>query len=207
MIDNPGIGSIRSLLTLTESSGKGFTLKVGSIIKAQVIDVTDKGDAVLRLAAAGSDKGTAQGTVIRAFSEVPLTRGQNIFLEILGGKNNVTMRFMGISDTASEAAKQNIPVKILDMLAQLSTSRAGSSDLQELFNMLKSLPESIRAAIPEFKSLEQLLLDIKQLDGKVLKAFVETSGIAFETRLKIAMTGDPASILQNLMALQTEGDL
>lgn len=207
MIDSPGIGSIRNLLTLTESSGKEFTLKVGSIIKAQVIDVNNKGDAVLRLAAAGSDKGTAQGTVIRAFSEVPLTRGQNIFLEILGGKNNVTMRFMGTSDTASEAVKQNIPVKILDMLAQLSTSRAGSSDLQELFNMLKSLPESIRAAIPEFKSLEQLLLDIKQLDGKVLKAFVETSGIAFETRLKIAMTGDPASILQNLMALQTEGDL
>jgi len=207
MIDNPGIGSIRSLLTLTESSGREFTLKVGSIIKARVIDMNEKGEAVLRLAAAGTEKGNVQGTVIRAFSEVPLTKGQNIFLEILGGKNNVTMRFMGASDTASETIRQNVPVKILDMLAQLSTSRAGSSELQELFNMLKSLPESIKTAIPEFKSLEQLLLDMKQLDGKVLKAFVETSGVAFETRLKIAVTGDPASILQNLMALQTEGDL
>jgi hypothetical protein len=136
-----------------------------------------------------------------------LTRGQNIFLEILGGKSNVTMRFIGTSDAASENVKQNIPVKILDMLAQLSTTRADNSEFQELFNMLKSLPDSIKTAIPEFKSLEQLLLDIKQLDGKVLKAFVETSGVAFETRLKIAVLGDPGSVFQNLLALQSEGDL
>jgi len=207
MIENPGIGSIRNLLTLTQPSGKEVAFKIGSIIKAQVIDINDKGDAVLRLAATGGDKGNLQGTVIRAYSEVPLTRGQNIFLEILGGKNNITMRFMGSSDSASETIRQNVPVKILDMLAQLSTARAGNPEFQELFNMLKSLPESIKTALPEFKNLEQLLLDIKQLDGKVLKAFVETSGVAFETRLKIAILGDPASILQNLMSLQAEGDL
>ncbi len=206
MIENPGIGSIRNLLTLTQPSGKEVAFKVGSIIKAQVIDINDKGDAVLRLAAAG-DKGNLQGTVIRAYSEVPLTRGQNIFLEILGGKSNITMRFIGTSDGASETVRQNVPVKILDMLAQLSTTRAGNADFQELFNMLKSLPQGIKTAIPEFNSLEQLLLDIKQLDGKLLKAFVETSGIAFETRLKIAMLGDPGSVFQNLVALQTEGDL
>lgn len=207
MIENSGIGSIRNLLTLTPASGKEVALKVGSVIKAQVIDINDKGDTVLRLASAGADKGNLQGTVIRAYSEVPLTKGQNIFLEILGGKSNITMRFMGSASSASESVKQNIPVKILDMLSQLSTARAGNSEFQELFNMLKSLPESIKTAIPEFKSLEQLLLDIKQLDGKVLKAFVETSGVAFETRLKIAVMGDPASILQNLMSLQAEGDL
>jgi hypothetical protein len=207
MIENPGIGSLRNLLTLSQPSGKEVAFKAGSIIKAQVIDINDKGDAVLRLAAAGGDKGNLQGTVIRAYSEVPLTRGQNIFLEILGGKGNITMRFIGNSESASGTVQQNIPVRILDMLAQLSTARAGNSEFQELFNMLKSLPESIKTAIPEFKNLEQLLLDIKQLDGKVLKAFVETSGVAFETRLKIAVLGDPASILQNLMSLQAEGDL
>ncbi len=206
MIENPAIGSIQNLLTVTQPSGKEIAFKIGSIIKARVIDINDKGDAVLRLAADG-DKGNLQGTVIKAYSEVPLTKGQNIFLEILGGKSNITMRFIGSSDSASETVRQNVPVKILDMLAQLSTSRAGNSEFQELFNMLKSLPESIKTAIPEFKSFEQLLLDIKQLDGKVLKAFVETSGVAFETKLKIAVLGDPASILQNLMSLQAEGDL
>ncbi len=207
MIENPGIGSIQNLLTITQPSGKEVAFKIGSIIKVQVIDINDKGDAVLRLASTGGDKGNLQGTVIKAYSEVPLTRGQNIFLEILGGKSNITMRFMGSSDSTSESVKQNIPVKILDMLSQLSTARAGNSEFQELFNMIKSLPESIKTAIPEIKNLEQLILDIKQLDGKVLKAFVETSGVAFETRLKIAVMGDPASILQNLMALQTEGNL
>ncbi|MEW6600795.1 MAG: hypothetical protein AB1499_07475, partial [Nitrospirota bacterium] len=128
MIENPGIGSVQNLLTLTKASGREIAFKVGSIIKAQVIDINDKGDAVLRLTATGGGRGNLQGAVISAYSEVPLTKGQNIFLEILGGKSNITMRFMGSSDSASEAAKQNIPVKILDMLAQLSTSRAGNSE-------------------------------------------------------------------------------
>ncbi|MBI4682530.1 MAG: flagellar hook-length control protein FliK [Nitrospirae bacterium] len=207
MIKNPGTGNIKNLLTLTQSSGKDARFEAGSIIKAQVINITDSGDAVLRIATTSGDKNSPSGTIITAYSEVPLTKGQNIFLEILGGKDNITMRFMGYSDSSSETIRQNFPVKILDMLAQLSTARAGNPEFQKLFNMLKSLPESIKTAIPEFKSLEQLLLDIRQLDGKVLKAFVETSGVAFETRLKIAVLGDPASILQNLMSLQAEGDL
>jgi flagellar hook-length control protein FliK len=73
--------------------------------------------------------------------------------------------------------------------------------------MLKSLPHNIKATIPEFQSLEKLLLDIKQIEGKDLKAFVERSGVAFETRLKIAVLNDGGSMIRNLMALQNEGDL
>ncbi len=207
MIENSGIGNIKNLLTLTQQSGKEVILKVGSIIKAQVINITDNGDAVLRIVTTGSDKGNLQGTVIKAYSEVPLTKGQNIFLEILGGKDNITMRFIGESGKSPEALQQNIPVKFLDMLSQLSNARLGNTEFQQLLNMLKSLPQNIKAAIPEFMNLEKLLLNIKQIDGKLLKAFIETSGVAFETRLRIAVLKDPGSMLQSLVALQTEGDL
>lgn len=93
------------------------------------------------------------------------------------------------------------------MLAQLSDSRLGNAEFNQLLNMLKALPQSVKTAIPEFQNLQKLLLDIKQIDGKLLKAFVETSGVAFETRLKIAVLNNPGSMLQGLMALQTEGDL
>jgi hypothetical protein len=70
---------------------------------------------------------------------------------------------------------------------------------------MKALPGSVKSAIPELKNL-QALLDARQLDGKLIKAFVEKSGIAFETKLTIAVLKDPGQILQSLLALQTEGD-
>ena len=203
MINNPGIGNLKSLLTLIKPPEKGLSLKAGSIIKAQVIDVTDKGESVLRLASSGGET----GAVIKAQSDIPLTKGQNIFLEIVGGKGNVTMRIAGSPGSTPEALPQNVPVKLLDMLAKLSDMRACNKEFQELLNMLKSLPQNVKTAIPGMKNLHALLLDMKQIDGKLLKAFIENSGVAFETRLRIAALSDPGSLFQNLMTLQAEGDL
>jgi len=207
MIENPGIGNLRTLLTLTKPTGKSVSFKVGAIVRAEVLNTTDKGEAILRLATTGSDKGASQGTIIKAFSEIPLTKGQNILLEVLNGKNNITMRFIGNSQNTAETSQANIPAKFLNMLAQLSHAKLGNMEFHNLFTMLNSLPQSIKTSIPEFQNLGKLLFDIKNVDGKFLKAFIETSGVAFETRLKTAILNDPGSMLQNLMALQTEGDL
>ncbi|RJQ51223.1 MAG: flagellar hook-length control protein FliK, partial [Nitrospiraceae bacterium] len=88
-----------------------------------------------------------------------------------------------------------------------TAGRPGNPDFRALLNMLTSLPESIKHAIPEFEGLEKLMRDSGQLNGNVLRAFVETSGTAFETRLKVAVLKDLQSVLRNLIALQSEGDL
>ena len=49
--------------------------------------------------------------------------------------------------------------------------------------------------------------DTKGLNGNVVRAFVETSGVAFETKLKVAILRDPESVLRNIIALQSDGDL
>ena len=82
-----------------------------------------------------------------------------------------------------------------------------SGEFQQVLNMLKTLPPAIKEALPEFVNLEKLLTDISRIDGKLLRAFVETSGIALETRLRIAALSDPGSLVQSLVALQSEGDL
>jgi hypothetical protein len=199
-----GIGTIGNAMTLTRAKGSPMPFKAGAIVKAQVIEVTDRGDAVLRIT---SEKGVAQEAVIRAYSEVPLARGQNIFLEILGAKNTMTMRFIGDAGNPAESAGRSIPAKFLNLLARLSGSRMDNTEFQRLFAMIRSLPQNIRTAIPEFLSIERLMVDMSQIDGNVLKAFVETSGVAFETRLRIAVMNDPGAMLHGLLALQTEGDL
>ena len=211
MIGNPGIKNIRNLPASikppVKSSGKAFPLKIGTLVRAKVIDVNEKGGVLLRLLSGSKSKGNLQGALIKASSEVPLTKGQTLYLEILGGKESIQMKFVDDARMTSESPMQNIPPKLLDMLASLSESRLSNTEFKFILNMLKSLPQNIKKSIPEFRTLEKLLLDIKQIDGKRLKAFVETSGVAFETRLKIAVLNDSGSILRNLMALQAEGDL
>ena len=43
-------------------------------------------------------------------------------------------------EDATGALQQNIPVKILDMLARLSEARLSNSEFKELLSMLKLLP-------------------------------------------------------------------
>jgi len=111
------------------------------------------------------------------------------------------MRYVGNTENLSEPSRQSVPVKFLNLMAQLSGARADNREFHQLFAMIKSLPQNIRTAIPEFQSIEKLMVDITKVDGKVLKAFIETSGVAFETRLRIAVMNDPRSMLHSLLAL------
>ena len=101
----------------------------------------------------------------------------------------------------------NVPVKTLNVLADLSGSRLTSYELQSLIAMLRSIPNDIKVTIPEFTNLDFLLSGSKQIDGKTLKAFIESSGVALETKMKIAVLSDPGSALQNLVVLHAGGDL
>jgi len=381
MINNINIGDMRSILTSAGLSDKGLAIKAGTVVKAQVVDVAEGGNVMLRLISAGGSRQGMQGIMIKAFTEVPLAKGQNIYLEVLGGKDNIRMQFISEMENApaalqqkmpekildmlvrfsggrlgnpeirellsmlkslpdsirttipelipgnmkdapaalqqkipvkildmlvrfsegrlgnpeirellsmlrslpdsirtaipeliignlkdvpaalqqkisekildmlvrfsegklsnpeirelmsmlkslpdsirtampesvvsnmadaTGALQQKIPVKILDMLARLSEARLGIPEFKELLSMLKSLPDSIKTAIPELKWLEKLMPDTKGLNGNVIRAFVETSGVAFETKLKVAILRDPESVLRNIIALQSDGDL
>ncbi len=145
--------------------------------------------------------------IIRAKSEVLLIKGQNIHLEVVGGKKNFKMRFIGVSRSPSNALQENIPTRFLEVLAKFSESRLSNSEFKLLLKTLRSLPDSIKAALPELKGLEKLLSRITQLNDRLLKSSVETSGVLFETRLKFAVLREPGTVLQSLLALQAEGDL
>jgi len=207
MTPHISISNLRSVLTSAGLSDKGLAMKAGTVVKAQVVNVAEGGNVMLRLLSAGGGREGMQGIIIKAFTEVPLAKGQNIYLEVLGGKDNIKMQVIDEMEKSQAVPQQKIPVKILDMLARLSEARLSNPEFKELLSMLKSLPDSIKTAIPELKGLEKLIPDAKELNGNVIRAFVETSGVAFETKLKVAVLKDPESLLRNIMALQSDGDL
>jgi hypothetical protein len=198
--------NIRNLLTLKGQAGDASLLKSGTVVKAAVVDVSEDGNATLRLLLSGSKN--MQGTLIRAKSEIPLTKGQNIFLEIFGGKNDLKMRFVGDSEASSQSAPRNVPPKALNMLMQLLTARQSGPEARQLLDILKSIPDSIKNAVPEFRHLEKMMVALKQIDPAIVKAFSENAGIPIETRLNIAlMNSDTGKILQKLQSLQADGDM
>lgn len=199
--------SARSLLTLTGKTGSALAIKPGTVVNAEVIKISGQGTAILRLAVPGSSNSIVKEMTIKTDSLIPFTKGQSMAFEFIGGKNSVKMRFIGETTSGTELLQQNVPVKFLDMLARLSESRLNSSEFKLFMNMMKSLPRNIKASVPELKNLETLLSNTKQLDGNMLKAFIESSGVAFETKLKVAVLSDPGSLFQSLFALQSEGDL
>jgi hypothetical protein len=141
-----GLLNIRNLLTLNGNSGGPPFLKSGTVVKARVVDVSEDGNALLRLLFSGSKN--MQGALIKAKSEVPMVKGQNIFLEIVGGKNNLKMRFVGDSEGLPQSAPRSIPPKALEMLSQLSNAQLRTSEFKLFLNMIKALPGSVRAALP-----------------------------------------------------------
>ena len=201
-----GLLNIRNLLTLKGNSGEPPFLKSGTVVKAQVVDVSEDGNALLRLLLSGSKN--MQGALIRAKSEVPLLKGQNIFLEIFGGKNNLKMRFVGDSEGSSQPAPRSIPPKALDMLIQMLTVKQSSPEARQLLNILKSIPQGIKNAVPEFRHLEKMMSALKQIDPALVKAFSENSELPIQTRLAMAlMNGGPGTTLQKLQSVQADGDM
>ena len=69
MINNINIGDMRSILTSAGLSDKGLAIKAGTVVKAQVVDVAEGGNVMLRLISAGGSGQGMQGIIIKAFTE------------------------------------------------------------------------------------------------------------------------------------------
>ncbi len=197
-------------LTFVTPPGKSVSLKAGAVVRAEVIDVVETGEVTLRVILPVDEGKYGQGSLIKARSEVPLTKGQDIYLEILGGDKDIKMRFIGNAQDTAKSESDNVSANLFKMLAELSGSKLSSSEFKFLLNTLKSLTEDMKVVLSELKGLEKFFSEMKQLNGSLLKAIVEDSGVLFETRLKLSIlkgladSREPAS--RDLL-LQTEGDI
>jgi hypothetical protein len=162
-----------------------MSLEIGDIIKAEVMNVIDSVTVSLRMLPV-----SGKGAVIQAKSDISLSKGDNILLKVVGGEKEIRLQLVGMSADnklkVSQAA-DDIPQAVLKMFAELSGSRVKNSELNLVREMFRSLPESIKAAYPEFKTLEKLMPEIEKLNSNLLKDSVEGSGVLFEARLKLAV--------------------
>jgi len=152
------------------------------------------------------DPGLVDSLRQSGLSGTDLKKMIDVLLRNLNGNHEVKAELPPAFDELAVQMQQNIPLRFLEMLSRLSDSRLSNSEFKLFLNLIRSLPAGLKASLPDLKGL-QTMWDTRQLDGKMIKAFVEKSGVAFETKLTIAVMKDPGQILQSLLALQSEGDL
>ncbi len=205
MIESFAITNPNNLVPLIKADGSEQTaFRVGDIVMADVMDIIESGMITLRIIppssraeSSGDPKAPGERThppfVFRAKSDIAMSKGDKVLLEIMGAGKEIQMRFIGTAKgmmTNQPLGTENLPREIMKMLSELSGSRLKSSDFQLIKNAFNSLPESVKFAHPEFRAFEKLLPGIENLNNRLLRQSVEGSGVLFETKLKLLTMKD-----------------
>ena len=173
------------IITFLRPYGKDLNLKIGDIVRAEVINVMNSGDVALRV----SQK-NGENSIIVAKSDIPLAKGATVLFKVAASDSEIKLQFMG---TASEGNKtvqineESLPQRVLRMLSEFAGSKLKPEELKLMDEIFKALPDRIKTAFPEFRALERIMPEIEKVNSEILKKSLEESGVLLETKLKLAV--------------------
>lgn len=171
-----------NLTPLNRPNSIDISLKVGDVLKAEVIDASKSGMVNLHI---GS---TINGSsnMIKARSYVPMTKGDKIFLEVLSSGRNIRLKLIVPSEEGLMASKAAL-TKAQKILSEISVSRLTRADIKMIREFFNKIPDSLKTYLPDIKMFNRFMPGIEQLTGRLLKEAVENSGVFFETRLLLSL--------------------
>ncbi|MBF0519415.1 MAG: flagellar hook-length control protein FliK [Nitrospirae bacterium] len=187
MINTIVLPNVDNMVLFRPSEGKAMSLSLGDLLSADVLDIIESGMVSLRITPPVGKAMDSQAATLLVYTNVPLTEGDKINLEVVGTGKEVKLRFLGVeqkSDNVETTSKDPVSAKVNETVKQLSDARIDTSDFQVLKNMLSNLPQSIKNTFPEIGRLLQTMPDVKDLTMSALKANIENSGVLFETKIK-----------------------
>ncbi len=187
-MENPAITRSDHFLPLLKPEGKGLSLKIGTLIKAEVMEMIESGMVTLRITPPANKGEHIQGQIIRANTHIPMRKGDSVLLEVSGSEKDLKMSFLGTltrHPVAPKKVPRSIPEKILKIFSDLSASRLKGKDFNTIKEFFRAMPEGLKETYPEFRTLEKLMPRIEHLTTKILQQSIEDSGVLLETRLKL----------------------
>ncbi|GER93299.1 hypothetical protein A45J_1036 [hot springs metagenome] len=184
-----------TFISIEKPAGKSIALKLGEIVKAEVMDVLPSGGITLKI----------KGDFITAKTEVPLEKGTVAFFKVTDlpaeGKD-LRLQFMGYETNEIRNSKfeiQNSTGKdILKLMKELENSlknnTTSSSKFQTLNSeLLKSLPHDINSIPKEIRiQLQNLLQASLKITGQSIQARLDN----FISQLPEGIKNHP--VVQNL---------
>lgn len=175
-----GIARLENALTFAAPAGGALRLKIGDVVKADVLTLMADGSVSLRIT-----RETGESAVVSARSHVPLDQGESVLLKVTGGEREITLRFLGTADEegGGQGRSPGVSMTWRGAASALAAARIPASDARLVQQLFRAFPESVKASIPGFALLEKGAA-MEGLSGRSLKEAVEGSGVLLETRLK-----------------------
>ncbi|MCL0061420.1 flagellar hook-length control protein FliK [Thermodesulfovibrionales bacterium] len=188
-------------LTLERPLGKAIPLKIGEIVRAEVMNILPSGSIALKIKGELITARSAQG--------VSLEKGASAFLKITGQSiesGKVGLQFMGYVDgntaTSSPGLKEVATSKLIqELVNSLSAKKTDNANLQNLIaELLKALPSDVNSMSKEVRTQLQTLLQLLQLSLKV-------TGQSIQSRLDAFVNQLPAEIRGHIVVENFKRDL
>ncbi|MGZ8430058.1 MAG: hypothetical protein ACXWWS_11535, partial [Candidatus Deferrimicrobiaceae bacterium] len=176
------VAQIGNSLTFLSPSGDGMRFAVGDVVQADVLSILPDGNVSIRITTESGKSG-----IVTARSEVPLAEGESVLLKVVGGEREVALRFLGVirAGGAPGGDPAGLPEMYRELASELAASRLSTADARLAQESFLFLPASVKEAVPGFEAIGRSP-GMEGLDGTVLRAAVEGSGILLETKLKLA---------------------
>ncbi len=193
-ITNLGDGS----LSLEKPSGKTMSLKLGEILRADVMDILPSGEVTLKV----------KGDIVTAKTEVPLDKGATAFFKVTGQPaegGELKLQFVGYPDEPGQPAgalpAPDLKGETLNKLIQdLSGEMAGSTgraNPETITNLIKALPPDI-ASLPK---------DLKVRIQNLLTSSLKSTGQSIQSRLDSLLTQLPDTLKDHPLVESIKKDL
>ena len=189
MINFKITGFDNTFLTIEKPAGKAISLKLGEIVKAEVMDILPSGGVTLKI----------KGDFITAKTEVPLEKGAVAFFKVTDlpaeGKD-LKLQFMGY--TPESAKKQEMPLPsyslkespIPKLIQELTNSltdikkgiASGGEKADANIVKLQNINSEILKALPT--DINSLPKEIRTQLQNLLQASLKATGEGIQTRLE-----------------------
>ena len=149
MINNLPLNNAFNLLTLVSKSDGPLSIKPGTLLEARVVDILDEGHALLRLLSAGSSRGMLFEASIKPDMGMSLSKGQDILLEIIGGKDGLNAKIIEDPDSRTDGrapVTKGLPADFMDNAGSSPGLKISKADLKLLLNLIKNTADIMKSA-------------------------------------------------------------
>lgn len=198
MINFKITGFDNTFLAIEKSAGKAISLKLGEIVKAEVMDILPTGGVTLKI----------KGNFITAKTEVPLDKGAVAFFKVIDlpaeGKD-LKLQFMGYTPVSAKEQEMPLPSfnlkespipkliqELINSLSDIKNSAVSGKEADSLISKIQNINSEILKALPS--DINSLPKEIRVQIQNLLQASLKITGQSIQARLDNFISQLPESI-------------
>ncbi|MEW6738296.1 MAG: flagellar hook-length control protein FliK [Nitrospirota bacterium] len=211
MINFKITGLDNTFISIEKPTGKAISLKLGEIVKAEVMDMLPTGGVTLKV----------KGDFITAKTDIPLEKGAIAFFKVtdlpVEGKD-LKLQFMGYTPESAKEQEMTLPSfnlkespipkliqELTNSLSDIKNSAVSGKEADSLTSKLQNINSEILKALPS--DINSLPKEVRMQLQNLLQASLKITGQSIQTRLDNFISQLPESIKNHPLVQNLTKDL